>query len=109
VLQPLVADPQATITYSRLVDEVNEICKLTPPLRAYQDKRLYDALGDVANACKARELPPLTALVVLEDVMTPSPAYYKMEYPQLRDEFEKLGAWIEDLKRVRVVEFPSTL
>lgn len=109
LLQPLVTDPQATITYSRLVDEVNDNCNVIPPLRAFSDKRLYDALGDIANACKAKGLPPLTAIVVLEDVMTPSAGYYKMQYPHLKDEFQKLEAWINDLKMVRVTEFPPTL
>lgn len=109
VLQPLAHDPNATIPYGRLVDQVNDNHRFSPPLKAFHDKRLYDSLGDIANACQESGLPPLTAIVVQESELSPAPGYHKMRHPHLKDELEKLGAWIEDLKKVRAAEFPATL
>lgn len=55
--------------------------------------RLHAALTEVSEACRARALPCLPALVWRASLLRPSDGYYAVAHPRMRTERSRVEAW----------------
>jgi len=92
----------ASITYAQLADAVSG--KLTVHQRS---PRLHAALTEVTLACRARELPAVTAIVWKSGAHRPSDGYYPIAHPRARSWASQLAAW--KLEHARVLREASGL
>jgi hypothetical protein len=95
-----------SITYGELAAEVSHKIPIHP-----RSSKLHAALGEVTEACRARELPMLPAIVWRSDTRRPSDGYYKLAHPRSRSYKAQVAAWEQEHARVvRDLErFPATL
>jgi hypothetical protein len=85
----------ASITYGDLADAISG------KLRVHRrSPRLYDALTRVTLACRARELPAVTAIVWKAGARRPSDGYYPIAHPRARSWNGQLAAWRLEHARV---------
>ncbi len=85
-----------SITYGELATAVSE--KI--PIHARSPK-LHRALGEVTEACRARALPLLAAIVWRNDTQRPSDGYYKLAHPRARSYKSQVAAW--EIEHARVL------
>ena len=106
---PRAVPYDALITYSSLVTALG---KLPPPndgLTPY-DERLFDALGEITKACRARGLPTLTGLVVTASDRKPGRGYYPEAHPGVgKDPVKQLAAWEMELALANQTMYPPSL
>ena len=80
-----------SITYGELATAV----ELHP-----RSGKLHAALTEVTEACRARGLPMLPAIVWRADANHPSDGYYKIAHPRARSFKSQLAAWEQEHARV---------
>lgn len=96
----------ASITYGDLAVAVSE--KI--PIHRRSSK-LHEALTELTLACRARELPAVTAMVWKSGAHRPSDGYYEIAHPRARSWTGQLEAWREEHARVlrEAQDLPATL
>jgi hypothetical protein len=85
----------ASITYRDLATAVSE----KYPVHQRSGK-LHSALTEVTLACRARELPAVTAIVWKAGAHRPSDGYYEIAHPRARSWSGQLEAWRAEHARV---------
>ena len=116
---PEAPSPLARSIYRQLVKHVRrgnpsitygELAKL---VEAHpRSAKLHAALTEVTEACRARGLPILPAIVWRADARHPSDGYYKVAHPRARSFKSQLAAWEQEHARVigaAVASWPSAL
>ena len=108
ILQAMVPNPNAEITYAELV---NQLGPMPPPNQNLQarDARLDVALGELVHACRQLGLPAISALVVRNDDRSPGPGYYPVAHPQVGDMAAAMIAWGNEIALVRATAYPVQL
>jgi hypothetical protein len=106
-LVKIVRRGTASITYRDLAAAVSSE-KLTVHQRS---PKLHSALTEVTIACRARELPAVTAIVWKAGAHRPSDGYYEIAHPRARSWAGKLEAWREEHARVlrQAQDLPAAL
>ena len=96
----------ASITYGELAEAISE---KTPVHR--RSPKLHEALTEVTIACRARELPAVTAIVWKSGAHRPSDGYYEIAHPRARSWSGQLEAWREEHARVirEAQDLPASL
>jgi hypothetical protein len=96
VLVRLARRGTASITYGALAR------RLPARIRVHhRNARLYAGLTEVTEACRARGLPIVTAIVWSASTKRPSDGYYKVAHPRLRSLKAQIAAW--EAEHVRVL------
>lgn len=88
-----------------------ELCAKLPPALGNiepNDQRLWIALGDIVRACRAADLPAISAIVVNKHTRIPGKLYYSVAHPN-EDEPHAMVAWGHEVLKVRVTTYPTTL
>ena len=110
ILRDLVPNPSAEITYEGLVGRLGP---MPPPNEGlhYRDVRLDEALGDLVAACRARDLPAISALVIRKIERNPGPGYYPTAHPaeSAQDQMLAEVAWAHERERSRQTSYPLQL
>jgi hypothetical protein len=73
---------------------------------------LSTALGEIVEACRRHDLPPLPAIVVRREgdqLTTPGSGYYEAAHPTVQDEIQRLVLWGQDFEAVRRTAYPERL
>jgi hypothetical protein len=98
----LRARPDQPLTYGDLARALRVRVR-SPPF--------YAALGEVTEACRARDLPTLAALVGRHDTHRPGDGYYKVAHPRVRCEAGRKKAWERERASVAAAaaRFPEAL
>lgn len=110
ILRGLVPDPGAEITYSELVNQLGRMPRPNEGLH-YRDARLDEALGELVDACRAQELPAISALVIREAERNPGVGYYPKAHPLEWAQgliFAEV-VWANERERVRQTSYPAQL
>jgi hypothetical protein len=97
----------ASITYAELAAAVSAKIPIHP-----RSSKLHAALTEVTNACRARGLPILPAIVWRRGEDRPSDGYYKIAHPRVRSFKAQLAAWEAEHARVVAIDrasWPATL
>ncbi len=96
----------ASLTYSELATAIADKFEVHP-----RSPALFDALTEVTVACRARELPAVTAIVWKAGARRPSDGYYKIAYPRMRSFETQVAAWKAEHARVlrEAGQLPGTL
>jgi hypothetical protein len=107
VLRRLPAQsPRPRITYGALIGQLPRGYHGVDP----NSHVLRQALGEIVDLCRVRELPVLAAIVVSAATGRPGHGYYGKAHPQAVTEDEKRQAWEEELEEVIQQQFyPSSL
>ncbi len=108
-LRALVPSTDAEIAYSVLLGRLGP---LPPPNSdlSPRDPRLNDALGELTHACRQRNLPAISALVVHIDDHVPGPGYYPVAHPDVaRNKAKAMAAWGHEIEQARATTYPSHL
>jgi hypothetical protein len=105
-LVKIVRRGTASITYRDLAVAVSE----KYPVHQRSPK-LHSALTEVTIACRARELPAVTAIVWKARAHRPSDGYYEIAHPRARSWAGQLEAWKEEHARVlrEAQDLPASL
>jgi hypothetical protein len=98
----LRARPDHPLTYGDLARALRVRVRSAP---------FYAALGEVTDACRARALPTLAALVGRHDTRRPGDGYYKIAHPRVRSEAGRKKAWVREraLVAAAAARFPEAL
>jgi hypothetical protein len=72
----------------------------------HRSRPLYAALGEVGDACRRLDLPPLPALVVRADTRRPGDAYYGGKCSGVVPAANPVAAWWRDLEAVKGTAYP---
>jgi hypothetical protein len=96
-----------------------DLLTLLPNEFAYLDlenpqhrNEVSEALGEVVAACRAANLPALSALVVRRDreaLTSPGPGYYPFAHPNAGDRLMQEIAWGQELAAAQRAEYPEEL
>jgi hypothetical protein len=71
---------------------------------------LASALGELVRACRDRNLPAISAMVVRHRERVPGPGYCPVAHPDEADDSAKaMIAWGIELTKVRVATYPDVL
>jgi hypothetical protein len=109
ILRGMVPAPRAEITYSELVAQLGPMPPPNQDLQA-RDSRLDAALGELVTACRHRDLPAISALVVRDADRIPGPGYYPIAHPdEAGDMARAMIAWGHEVQRVRATTYPAQL
>lgn len=97
---------QPSITYGELAAEVSHKIPIHP-----RSSKLHAALGELTEACRARALPILPAIVWRNDTRRPSDGYYRVAHPRSRSYKSQVAAWEHEHARVvrELAQFPASL
>jgi len=108
VLRPMVPGHNVSITYTELVNALPLLPQQYANLQA-RDPRLDEALGELVHACRAQNLPAISALVVRNDTKQPGNGYYGAAHPGVDDDEERTVAWGHEAETARQTEYPEHL
>lgn len=109
VLRNRVPSPAGQITYDDLVHRLGALPPPNAGLSA-RDPRLDAALGELVRACRANNLPAISALVVRADTGQPGVGYYPVADPATaNDDALRTIAWGNEMLLVRATNYPTTL
>lgn len=101
---------KATIPYPELVAELFRYEGTPSDLNHHADPRVDAALEEVFAACKAENLPQVTALVLDTKARhTPSDAYFKAAHPDAATPEARAQAWEKELREVAMTFYPPQL
>jgi hypothetical protein len=113
--------PLARAIYRKLVKHVTaghpsitygELAAAVTPAVHPRSSKLHAALTEVTEACRARGLPILPAIVWRAGATHPSDGFFKIAYPRSRSFERQLAAWRADHARVVAADkasWPSSL
>lgn len=98
-----------SITYAELAVELGR--QPTPIPTHPRSSKLHAALGEVARACRAANLPCLPAIVWRRDTHRPSEGYYAVAHPRARSRKARVEAWEREHNLVieNIGRFPAVL
>lgn len=103
-----VRDPalRPELSYTELVEQLpSPYAGLSP-----DSDVLAHALGELVQACRDRDLPPISAMVLRHRERVPGPGYYPAAHPNEADDPAKaMIAWGIELTKVRVATYPPAL
>lgn len=75
--------------------------------------RLWGALGEIVQACRAKALAALSAIVVRKEggkLEYPGAGYYTVAHPNEAGDVAKAAiAWANELQKVKQTVYPLTL
>lgn len=115
ILQNRVPADDPRLSYEDLVTRIEEVHGALPPpdqnLQAF-DARLFDALGQIGNACHAADLPALSAIVVQRTesgLGMPGAGYYPATHPHARNDEQRIEAWLTEYGECRQAQYPARL
>jgi hypothetical protein len=110
VLRDNIRTNRATITYSELVKRLGPLPAPNRNLQA-QDRRLNEALNELVQYCRERNLSAISAIVVTANTARPGPGYYDVAYPELSNgnHSEEERAWLAEVSQVYQTHYPETL
>ena len=97
---------KSSITYGELARAVSR----KQPTH-HRSPSFHAALSEVTEACRARELPCIAAIVWSSSSNCPSDGYYKAAHPRARTEESKKAAWEKEHAAVvrEAASFPAAL
>jgi hypothetical protein len=97
---------QPSITYGELASALDYRYATHP-----RSPALHAALGEVTEACRAKALPCLPAIVWLADKKRPSAGYYRVAHPRAKTAGARLSAWEREHALVvrDAAQFPARL
>jgi len=108
VLRQRVPGRHADIPYRQLVEQLPPLARPYQDLH-WRDPRLDEALGEIVTACRAAQLPALSAIVVNAETGRPGRQYYPLAHPGVRDEVEQEVLWAREREQVLVTGYPPAL
>jgi hypothetical protein len=97
---------KTSITYGELAKLVS---KKQPT--HHRSPKLHAALTEVTQACRAHDLPAVTAMVWSATTNQPSAGYYEAAHPRSRTDESRHAAWEREHAAVirDAVQYPATL
>ena len=105
-LRRRVRTKSPSITYRELAEALDYRYTTHP-----RSPRLHAALTEVTEACRARDLPAIAAIVWSAGTRRPSTGYYRVAHPKARSDQARVAAWEREHARVlsERERFPATL
>jgi hypothetical protein len=110
ILRRRVPATDPGITYKELTQELPT---LPPPFDGVQprDRRLWDALGEIVNACRKHNFPALPSIVIQarrKDI-GPGRGYYYIAYPGIEEEQDLKTQWAREYALASAFSYPPHL